>query len=106
MSLYNDFVRREFDKDVKDNELESMMNSTDEAVSNLMLGISAIGSLMFWAAGSENYAEETAKGDMYKIGAMLGTVCEVVRALNDTSESAAAFRSECMKRSKVREGRS
>ncbi|WP_413796317.1 ubiquinol-cytochrome C reductase [Klebsiella pneumoniae] len=106
MSLYNDLVRHDFDKDFTANELKSISGRADEAVSNLMLGLGAIGSLMFWAADSENYTEETAKEDMYKIGAMLGTVCEVVRALNDTSENAAAFRSDCMKGSKVREGRS
>lgn len=106
MILYNDLVRHEFGKGATADELESIQSRADEAVSNLMLGLGAIGSLMFWAADSENYAEETAKDDMYKIGAMLGTVCEVVRALNDTSGNAAAFRSDCMKGSKVREGRS
>lgn len=106
MSLYNDLVRHEFGKGATIDELEGIQNRMNEAASNLVLGISAIGSLMLWATDNDNYAEETAKGDMRKIGAMLGTVGEVVRALNDTSENAAAFRSDCMKGSKVREGRS
>ncbi|ENA3221908.1 TPA: ubiquinol-cytochrome C reductase [Klebsiella pneumoniae] len=106
MSLYNDLVRHEFGKGATIDELEGIQNRMNEAVSGLLLGISAIGSLMFWATDNDNYTEETAKGDMRKIGAMLGTVGEVVRALNDTSENAAAFRSDCMKGSKVREGRS
>ncbi|HGF0159893.1 MULTISPECIES: ubiquinol-cytochrome C reductase [Klebsiella pneumoniae complex] len=106
MSLYNDLVRHEFGKGATIDELEGIQNRMNEAVSDLLLGISAIGSLMFWATDNDNYTEETAKGDMRKIGAILGTVGEVVRALNDTSENAAAFRSDCMKGSKVREGRS
>ncbi|HDG5089745.1 MAG: ubiquinol-cytochrome C reductase [Klebsiella pneumoniae] len=106
MSLYNDLVRHEFGKGATIDELEGIQNRMNEAVSDLLLGISAIGSLMFWATDNDNYTEETAKGDMRKIGVILGTVGEVVRALNDTSENAAAFRSDCMKGSKVREGRS
>lgn len=95
MSLYNDLVRHEFGKGATADELESIQNRTDEAVSDLMLGISAIGSLMFWATDNDNYTEETAKGDMRKIGAMLGTVGEVVLALNDTAANASVCRSDC-----------
>ena len=102
MSLYNDLVRHEFGKGAAADELESIQNRTEEAVSDLMLGISAIGSLMFWATHNDNYTEETAKGDMRKIGAMLGTVGEVVLALNDTAANASVCRSDCGKESKVR----
>ncbi|SVW72900.1 Uncharacterised protein [Klebsiella pneumoniae] len=102
MSLYDDLVRHEFSKGVTADELESIQNRKDEAVSDLMLGISAIGSLMFWATDNGNYTEETAKGDMRKIGAMLGTVGEVVLALNDTAANAGVCRSDCGKESKVR----
>lgn len=102
MSLYNDLVRHEFGKGTTADELESIQNRTDEAVSDLMLGISAIGSLMFWATDNNNYTEEAAKGDMRKIGAMLSTVGEVVLALNDTAANAGMCRSDCGKESKVR----
>lgn len=102
MSLYNDLVRHEFGKVATADELGSIQDRTDEAVSDLMLGISAIGSLMFWATDNDNYTEETAKGDMRKIGAMLGTVGEVVLALNDTAANAGVCRSDCGKESKVR----
>lgn len=106
MSLYNDLVRHEFCNVDTVDELDGIQNRMGEAVSNLLLGISAIGSLMFWATDNDNYTEETAKGDMRKIGAMLGTVGEVVLALNDTVANAGACRSDSMKGSKVREGRS
>jgi hypothetical protein len=61
MSLYNDLVRHEFGKGATVDELEGIQNRMDEAVSDLMLGISAIGSLMFWATDNGNYTEETAK---------------------------------------------
>ncbi|HBY1761207.1 TPA: ubiquinol-cytochrome C reductase [Klebsiella pneumoniae] len=102
MSLYNDLVRREFGKGATADELESIQNRADESVSDLMLGISAIGNLMFWATDNDNHTEETAKGDMRKIGAMLCTVGEVVLALNDTAANAGVCRSDCGKESKVR----
>ena len=105
MSLYNDLVRHEFGKGATVDELEGIQNRMDEAVSDLLLGISAIGSLMFWATDNDNYTEETAKGDMRKIGAMLGTVGEVVLALNDTAANAGVCRSDCVKESKMRAGK-
>lgn len=105
MSLYNDLVRHEFGKGVTADELESIQNRKDEAVSDLMLGISAIGSLMFWATDNGNYTEETAKGDMRKIGAMLGTVGEVARALNDTAQNAAFLRLDGEKKNKGSAGK-
>ncbi|EMQ0911050.1 ubiquinol-cytochrome C reductase [Klebsiella variicola] len=105
MSLYNDLVRHDFGKGATADELESMQNRAEEAVSDLLLGISAVGSLMFWAADSSNYSEETAKDDMYRIGAMLGTIGEVVLALNDTVANAGVCRSDCVKESKMRAGK-
>ena len=100
MSLYNDLVRHEFGKGATVDELEGIQNRMDEAVSDLLLGISAIGSLMFWATDNDNYTEETAKGDMRKIGAMLGTVGEVARALDDTAQNAAFLRLDGEKKNK------
>ncbi|HHB7599685.1 TPA: ubiquinol-cytochrome C reductase [Klebsiella pneumoniae] len=105
MSLYNDLVRHEFGKGATVDELEGIQNRMDEAVSDLLLGISAIGSLMFWATDNDNYTEETAKGDMRKIGAMLGTVGEVALALNDTAQNAAFLRSISEKEAKGRAGK-
>ena len=47
MSLYNDLVRHEFGKGATDDELESMQSRAEEAVSDWVLGITAIGNLMF-----------------------------------------------------------
>lgn len=105
MSLYNDLVRCEFGKGAAVDELKGICSRTDEAVNDLLLGISAIGHLMFWAADSDNYPEESAKADMYRIGAMLGTVGEVARALNDTAQNAAFLRSISEKEAKGRAGK-
>ncbi|VFZ93808.1 Uncharacterised protein [Klebsiella pneumoniae] len=105
MSLYNDLVRCEFGKGATVDELGGIQNRMDGAVSDLLLGISAIGSLMFWATDNDNYTEETAKGDMRKIGAMLGTVGEVVLALNDSAANAAFLRSISEKEAKGRAGK-
>ncbi|MEN0629652.1 ubiquinol-cytochrome C reductase [Phytobacter ursingii] len=105
MSLYNDLVRCEFGKGAAVDELKGIQSRTDEAVSDLLLGISAIGNLMFWAADSDDYPEETAKGDMYRIGAMLGAVGEVARALNDTAQNAAFLRLDGAKKNKGSAGK-
>ncbi|MCE0318007.1 ubiquinol-cytochrome C reductase [Klebsiella pneumoniae] len=105
MSLYNDLVRCEFGKGAAVDELKGIQSRTDEAVSDLLLGISAIGNLMFWAADSDNYPEESAKAGMYRIGAMLGTVGEVARALNDTAQNAAFLRLDGEKKNKGSAGK-
>ena len=92
MSLYHDLVRHDFDKNITHEELKHIQNSAQDVVDNLVLGVSSIGNLMFWAAASEDYTEATAKADMYRIGAMLGDLGEVIRALNDTAGNAAFTR--------------
>ncbi|HBT3581885.1 TPA: ubiquinol-cytochrome C reductase [Klebsiella pneumoniae] len=104
MSLYNDLVSCNFDGCTPD-DLKGIESRASDAVSDLMLGVSAIGSLMFWAADSDDYPEEGAKADMYRLGAMLGTVGEVARALNDTAQNAAFLRSISEKEAKGRAGK-
>lgn len=104
MSLYNDLVSGNFDGCTPD-ELKGIQSRTDEAVSDLLLGISAIGNLMFWAADSDNYPEEGAKADMYRLGAMLGRIGEVAQALNDSAANAAFLRSISEKEAKGRAGK-
>lgn len=104
MSLYNDLVSCNFDGCTPD-DLKGIESRASDAVSDLMLGVSAIGSLMLWAADSDNYPEESARADMYRIGAMLGTVGEVARALNDTAQNAAFLRSISEKEAKGRAGK-
>ncbi|WP_406916758.1 ubiquinol-cytochrome C reductase [Klebsiella oxytoca] len=104
MSLYNDLMCGGFD-DCSPDDLKGIENRADAAVSNLMLGVSSIGSLMFWAASSDNYTEGTARDDMYNIGAMLGTIGEVTRALSDTSANAAFLHSISKKEAKGRAGK-
>ncbi|ODM40398.1 ubiquinol-cytochrome C reductase [Klebsiella pneumoniae] len=104
MSLYNDLVSGNFDGCTPD-DLKGIESRASDAASDLMLGISAIGNLMFWAADSDDYPEETAKGDMYRIGAMLGAVGEVARALNDTAQNAAFLRLDGAKKNKGSAGK-
>lgn len=100
MSLYNDLVRNDLGHDTNQDELKAIQNRAEGAASDLLLGVSSIGSLMFWAASNDNYAEGTAKDDMYNIGAMLGTIGEVTRALSDTAASAAFLYSISKKEAK------
>lgn len=104
MSLYNDLVPGNFDGCTPD-DLKGIEIRASDAVSDLMLGVSAIGSLMFWAADSDDYPEESAKADMYSLGAMLGRIGEVARALNDNATNAAFLRSISEKEAKGRAGK-
>ncbi|TBO76718.1 ubiquinol-cytochrome C reductase [Klebsiella quasipneumoniae subsp. similipneumoniae] len=105
MSLYNDLVRCEFGKGATVDELGGIQNRMDGAVSDLMMGVSAIGNLMFLVADSDEYPEESAKADMYRLGAMLGTVSEVARAMNDTAQNAAFLRFDGEKKNKGSAGK-
>ncbi|HBR4754316.1 TPA: ubiquinol-cytochrome C reductase [Klebsiella pneumoniae] len=104
MNLYNDLMSSSFDGCTPD-DLKGIENRASDAVSDLMLGVSAIGSLMFWAADSDDYPEESAKADMYSLGAMLGRIGEVARALNDNATNAAFLRSISEKEAKGRAGK-
>ncbi|SSF93051.1 ubiquinol-cytochrome C reductase [Klebsiella quasipneumoniae] len=104
MSLYNDLVSGNFDGCTPD-DLKGIESRASDAVSDLMLGVSAIGSLMFWAADSDDHPEESAKADMYSLGAMLGTVGEVARALDDTAQNAAFLRLDGEKKNKGSAGK-
>lgn len=104
MSLYNDLVSCKFDGCTPD-DLKGIESRASDAVSDLMLGVSAIGSLMFWAADSDDYPEEGAKADMYRLGAMLGRIGEVTQALNDSATNAAFLRAISEKEAKGRAGK-
>ncbi|STT84679.1 Uncharacterised protein [Klebsiella pneumoniae] len=104
MNLYNDLMSGSFDGYTPD-DLKGIESRASNAVSDLMLGVSAIGSLMFWAADSDDYPEESAKADMYSLGAMLGRIGEVARALNDNATNAALLLSISEKEAKGRAGK-
>ncbi|EEW43473.1 hypothetical protein HMPREF0484_0484 [Klebsiella pneumoniae subsp. rhinoscleromatis ATCC 13884] len=104
MNLYNDLMSGSFDGYTPD-DLKGIESRASDAVSDLMLGVSAIGSLMFWAADSDDYPEESAKADMYSLGAMLGRIGEVARALNDNATNAALLLSISEKEAKGRAGK-
>lgn len=87
MSLYNDLSETRF-TEMTSEELEGVQHRAEEAANNIRLGVSAIGNLMFWAAENENYSGNMAKSDMYLLGAMLTTINDVWRALDDTANNA------------------
>ncbi|MEB6354967.1 ubiquinol-cytochrome C reductase [Klebsiella variicola] len=89
MSLYNDLSNAALNTDsISKDEAYRVQQRADEAASNILVGISAIGSLMYWASDSEEYSPEQSKDDMKAIGLMLQTVSEVTRALTDTVNNA------------------
>ena len=104
MSLYNDLVSCDFDGCTPD-DLNGIESRASDAVNDLMLGVSAIGSLMFWAANSDDYPAESVRADMYRLGAMLGHIGEVALALNDSAANAAFLRSISEKEAKGRAGK-
>lgn len=80
-------------------------NAAADGQATFWLGVIAFGSLMFWAADSDDYPEEGAKADMYRLGAMLGRIGEVAQALNDSAANAAFLRSISEKEAKGRAGK-
>ncbi|VXD04897.1 conserved hypothetical protein [Enterobacterales bacterium 8AC] len=56
---------------------------------SIVEGISAIGSLMFWAAESENYGAEQAKADMFKLGDMLHNIARMAQGAMHAEENLA-----------------
>ncbi len=104
MNLYNDLMSGRFEGCTPD-DLKGIESRASDAMNDLMLGVSAIGSIMFWAADSDDYPEESAKADMYNLGAMLGRIGEVARALNDNATNAAFLLSVSEKEAKGRAGK-
>lgn len=54
---------------------------------SIVEGISAIGSLMFWASNSEDYAEDQAKKDMMKLGDMLTNISRLAAGAKTAEEN-------------------
>ncbi|MFS7244938.1 hypothetical protein AB6880_04435 [Rahnella inusitata] len=54
---------------------------------SIIEGISAIGSVMFWAAENENYGEDWAKKDMQKIGDMLCNISRLAAGAKTAEEN-------------------
>ncbi|MBM7342728.1 ubiquinol-cytochrome C reductase [Erwinia sp. INIA-01] len=96
MTIYNDLRCAGF-QDEDPHRLYEITNTANNAATNILIGVSAIGSLMFWSAENEDYSPEQAKEDMYSIGAMLMPLAEVVRALSDNAENARFAASEMPK---------
>ncbi|MBK0001429.1 ubiquinol-cytochrome C reductase [Erwinia sp. S38] len=96
MTIYNDLNRVDF-KCEDPQQLQEVANTASNAAANLLIGVSALGSLMFWSADNEEYSPEQAKEDMYSIGAMLMPLAEVVRALSDNAENARFVARELVK---------
>lgn len=101
MGLYNDLNRINLDS-LSVSDLSGIEHRTSEAENDLMLGLSAIGNLMFWASANENYAPEQAKEDMYRLGAMLGTLSEVSRSLSNITNDAMFRKVEAQKQNSGR----
>jgi hypothetical protein len=91
MNLYHDINCLIFPSATAE-ELKGIESRAEDAVCNLLLGVSAIGSLMFWASASDDYSEKQAKDDMYNIGCMLQPLSETIRALNDKADNASFSR--------------
>lgn len=54
---------------------------------SILEGISAVGSIMFWAAENENYEGEQAKADMFKLGEMLNNISRLAAGAKAAEET-------------------
>lgn len=70
-------------------EVKDLRNVAEGIHTSIIEGISAIGSLMFWAAESENYEPEQAKKDMFKLGDMLTNIARLAAGARDAEDNLA-----------------
>ncbi|WP_202307791.1 hypothetical protein [Dryocola clanedunensis] len=68
--------------------LREMSRDCDAAVSGLLAGMRAMGSMAFWACTSEDYAEELAKDDLRDLGESLMYLPRIVQALSENANNA------------------
>ncbi|WP_314153592.1 hypothetical protein [Rouxiella badensis] len=54
---------------------------------SIIEGISAIGSVMFWAGDNENYGEDQAKRDIQKLGDMLVNISRIAAGAKTAEEN-------------------
>jgi hypothetical protein len=54
---------------------------------SIIEGISAIGSIMFWAGDNENYCDDQAKKDMQKLGDMLTNISRLASGAKTAQEN-------------------
>lgn len=70
-------------------DVQTMKFVATEVHDSILEGISAIGSIMFWAGENENYGEEQAKRDMQKLGGLLDNISRLAAGAKTAEENLA-----------------
>ncbi|MCT4713225.1 hypothetical protein MUA04_23935 [Enterobacteriaceae bacterium H11S18] len=68
--------------------LKEMSRDCDAAVSGLLAGMRAMGSMAFWACDSENYSPSLAAEDLRDLGESLMYLPRIVQALSENANNA------------------
>ena len=75
-------------RDAKPETLKEISRDCDAAVSGILSGMRAMGSLAFWASTSEDYDESQAMSDLRDLGESLMYLPRIVFALNENAQNA------------------
>ncbi|HEY0209506.1 hypothetical protein [Acerihabitans sp.] len=75
---------REMDADT----LQSLRCHSEDALSGIMEGIRAMGSMAFWATGNADYSDDLAAADLRSMGLALMHLPRIAEAFNENAQSA------------------
>ncbi|SMG37456.1 hypothetical protein [Cedecea sp. NFIX57] len=75
-------------RDLKAETLKEISRDCDAAVSGILSGMRAMGSLAFWASTSKDYDESQAMSDLRDLGESLMHLPRIVCALNENAQNA------------------
>ena len=74
-------------RSVQPEDAKEMAQIANDVHDSIIEGISAIGSLMFWAGHNENYCDDQAKKDMQKLGDMLTNISRLASGAKTAEEN-------------------
>ncbi|MGA7586030.1 MAG: hypothetical protein WCB03_08380 [Rouxiella badensis] len=74
-------------RSVQPENAKEMAQIATDVHDSIIEGISAIGSIMFWAGDNENYCDDQAKKDMQKLGDMLTNISRLASGAKTAQEN-------------------
>ena len=84
--IYDYIARRDLSR-LSTEELKRLCGVSDCAVSGLMNGLKAMGSMGFWASANKDYPESQARDDFMQFSESLTYTASIIEALNANIEN-------------------
>lgn len=85
--IYHQLTNRDF-RQMDTDSLRDARNQYSTAFDGIMSGLRALGSMAFWARGSDGYEDEQAAEDLYSIGELLMHLPRIAEALRQNADDA------------------